>query len=64
MSYDDLCAEQGIDGDDMIAERAQTIKRFEEAGVPLPTWAGIMPGGDAAGSGTPASQTIQDPEAR
>ncbi|WP_233420137.1 phage portal protein, partial [Sphingomonas paucimobilis] len=64
MSYDDLCAEQGIDGDDMIAERAQTIKRFKEAGVPLPTWAGIMPGGDTAGSGTPAGQTIQDPEAR
>lgn len=55
MSYDDLCAEQGIDGDDMIAERKHTIDRFKEAGVPLPTWAGIMPG-------TEAEKTITDPE--
>lgn len=41
MDYDELCAEQGIDGDDMIEMRAQTIKRFKEAGVPLPTWSGV-----------------------
>ena len=63
MDYDDLCAEQGIDGDDMIEMRAQTIKRFQNAGVPLPSWAGIMPGGEAMASPTPATQTITDPEA-
>jgi lambda family phage portal protein len=57
MDYDELCAEQGIDGDDMIAMRAQTIKRFKDAGVPLPTWAGIAPGESA-------SKSITDPEAQ
>lgn len=57
MDYDELCAEQGIDGDDMIAMRAQTIKRFREAGVPIPSWAGI---GLAPQD---AQSTIQDPQA-
>jgi lambda family phage portal protein len=61
MDYDELCAEQGIDGDDMIEMRAQTIKRFKAAGVPLPSWAGIMPNGEAQKT---ATETITDPEAQ
>ncbi len=64
MDYDELCAEQGIDGDDMIAARAQTLKRFKDAGVPLPSWAGIMPNGEAQKSQTGATETIKDPEAQ
>ena len=63
MDYDQLCAEQGIDGDEMIEMRAQTIRRFRDAKVPLPSWAGIMPGGEAQKSAGTASETIADPEA-
>jgi lambda family phage portal protein len=56
MDYDELCAEQGVDGDDMILARKHTIKRFEDAGVPLPSWATIAPGDSA-------SKSITDPEA-
>lgn len=58
MDYDELCAEQGIDADDMIAARKHTIRRFQEAGIPLPTWSGLNPQGE------PASKTITDPEAK
>lgn len=61
MDYDELCAEQGIDGDDMILARAQTLQRFKDAGLVPPTWAGIAPG--EASSRPPASQSITDPEA-
>lgn len=58
MDYEQLCAEQGIDADDMIAARKATIRRFAEAGIPLPTWSGMNPQGE------PANKTIQDPEAQ
>lgn len=58
MDYDTLCAEQGLDADDMIAARKHTIRRFEEAGIPLPTWSGMNPQGE------PASRTITDPEVK
>lgn len=57
MDYDDICAEQGIDGDDMIEARAQTIKRFKDAGLAPPSWASIAPG-------QPAERQITDPEAK
>ena len=57
MDYDELCAEQGFDGDDMIIARKHTIRRFEEAGIPLPTWSGMNPMGE------PAEKTITDPGA-
>jgi lambda family phage portal protein len=56
MDYDELCAQQGVDGDDMILARKHTIARFEEAGVPLPSWATIQPADNA-------QKTITDPEA-
>lgn len=56
MDYDELCAEQGFDGDDMIAARANVIRRFKAAGVPLPNWSNMNPMGE------PASRTITDPE--
>jgi lambda family phage portal protein len=58
MDYDELCAEQGIDADDMIAARKHTIRRFQEAGIPLPTWSGMNPMGE------PAGKTITDPEVK
>lgn len=39
MDYDEICAEQGVDGDDMIAARKNTIKRFKDAGLDPPSWA-------------------------
>ncbi|MDH4745833.1 phage portal protein [Sphingomonas sp. CBMAI 2297] len=57
MDYEELCAEQGLDAADMIAARKHTIRRFEEAGIPLPTWSGMNPQGE------PANRTIKDPEA-
>lgn len=58
MDYDELCAEQGFDGDDMIIARKHTIRRFQEAGIPLPTWSGMNPQGE------PASKTTTDPEVK
>lgn len=58
MDYDELCAEQGFDGDDMITARKHTIRRFEEAGIPLPTWSGMNPQGE------PAAKSITDPEVK
>ncbi len=58
MDYDEICAEQGVDGDDMIAGRAQTIKRFRDAGLEPPSWAGM------GLNDVPANQTIKDPEAQ
>lgn len=58
MDYDVLCEEQGFDGDDMIIARKHTIRRFKEAGIPLPTWSGMNPMGE------PASKTVVDPEAK
>jgi lambda family phage portal protein len=58
MDYDQLCAEQGLDADDMIAARKHTIRRFKDAGIPVPTWSGMNPMGE------PASKTIADPEAQ
>lgn len=63
MDYDELCAEQGIDGDDMIAQRAQTLKRFKDAGLQPPSWAGLGLGDTKGGQGAvPAQKTITDPE--
>lgn len=56
MDFDELCAEQGMDADEMIASRKHVIRRFEDAGIPLPTWSGMNPMGE------PASKTIIDPE--
>lgn len=57
MDYDEICAEQGLDGDDMILARKHTIQRFKDAGLEPPTWATVAPGQQ------PAERTIQDPGA-
>lgn len=57
MDYDEICAEQGFDGDDMISARANIMRRFKDAGVPLPNWSNMNPMGE------PAQRTIADPEA-
>jgi lambda family phage portal protein len=58
MDFDEICAEQGIDGDDMIIARKHTLERFKEAGLEPPSWAQVNQGGEAQ----PANRTIQDPE--
>lgn len=58
MDYDEICAEQGVDGDDMIQARKQTIARFREAGLEPPSWAAM------GLNDVPAQQTVQDPEVK
>lgn len=58
MDYDEICAEQGVDGDDMIQARKQTIARFREAGLEPPSWAAM------GLKDVPAQQTVQDPEVK
>lgn len=56
MDYDEICAEQGVDGDDMILARKNTIRRFREAGLEPPSWAGM------GLNEVPANKTIEDPQ--
>lgn len=58
MDYDEICAEQGVDGDDMIQARKNTIARFREAGLEPPSWAAM------GLNDVPANKTIADPEAQ
>jgi len=56
-SFDRVCIEQGEDPDEMVEARVHDIKRFTDAGIPVPTWAGLNPNGE------PAQKTIDDPKA-
>lgn len=38
MDFDQICAEQGVEADDMIAARAKLKERFIAAGAELPAW--------------------------
>ena len=38
MDFDQICAEQGVEADDMIAARAKVKERFLAAGAELPEW--------------------------
>lgn len=58
MDYDEICAEQGVDGDDMIEARKHTIKRFKDAGLEPPSWAAM------GLQDVPAGQQITDPEVK
>lgn len=60
MSYDQVCAEQGEDPDEMVEARAHDIQRFKDAGIPPPTWASMNPMGEPASA--PAQRSIRDPE--
>lgn len=51
------CMEQGLDYEEVLEQRRREIEKFEELGIPLPTWAGMQVPGY-----TPASQTITKPE--
>lgn len=54
MDYDELCAEQGVDGDDMILARKHAIERFREARLEPPSWAGL-------GLGRPTERREEQP---
>lgn len=58
MDYDEICAEQGVDGDDMIQARKQAIARFKEAGLQPPSWAAM------GLSDKPAAQPATEPEVK
>jgi len=47
------CAEQGFDWEDVLDQRRKEISRFEEMGIPVPTWAGMQT----------ASEVTRKPEA-
>ncbi len=46
------CAEQGLDYEEVLDQRAKEIKRFQALGIPVPTWAGMQT----------ATQASQKPE--
>lgn len=49
------CAEQGLDWEEVIAQRAIELRAFKEAGLPLPEWSG----GDAAQSASTPQEAPQ-----
>lgn len=44
------CAEQGLDYEEVLDQRAREIEAFKRRGIPVPTWAGMQ---------TPGAQTAQ-----
>lgn len=58
-------AEQGLDWEDVIAQRSIERKRFDELDLPHPTWMGTdMSGRDSDGDATQASQKPAKPQAQ
>jgi lambda family phage portal protein len=49
MDFDEICAEQGVEADDMITARAHLVERFNKAGAPLPSY--LLPATKAPGEG-------------
>lgn len=52
------CMEQGLDWEEVLDQRQREIEKFQELGIPVPTWAGMQVPGY-----TPASQVVTPPEA-
>lgn len=58
------CAEQGLDYEEVLDQRAREIKAFNERGIPVPTWAGVQGvQKEPQKASETAEQTIKDPEA-
>ena len=53
------CAQQGLDSEEVLEQRAYELKRFDELGIPRPAWAGqfITQGGEG-------QDTTQDPASK
>lgn len=41
-TLEDVCAEQGLDMEEVLEQRAYEIKKFDELGIPRPEWAGAV----------------------
>jgi lambda family phage portal protein len=41
-TLEDVCAEQGLDYEEVLQQRAHEIKMFDDLGIPKPEWAGQM----------------------
>ncbi|MCP1376036.1 phage portal protein [Dyella lutea] len=52
------CMEQGLDWEEVLDQRKREIEKFNELGIPVPTWAGMQVPGY-----TPASEVTKKPEA-
>jgi lambda family phage portal protein len=59
------CAEQGLDYEEVLDQRAREIEAFKERGIPVPTWAGMQPGFTPSGMLQPANaqQVTKKPDA-
>ena len=53
-TLEEECAEQGLDWEATLDQRAREIEAFKKRGIPVPTWAGMN-------AGPPASQVAEDP---
>lgn len=51
--------EQDLDYEEVLEQRAREIKKFEELGIPAPTWSGLLPYNQPA-----AEQAAQKPESQ
>lgn len=47
-TLEDECAEQGLEFEEVLEQRAYEIKRFKDLGIPLPEWAGMFTATQAA----------------
>jgi capsid protein len=39
-TLEDVCAEQGLDYEEVLEQRAHEIKMFDDLGIPRPEWSG------------------------
>jgi capsid protein len=47
-TLEDECAEQGLDYEEVLEQRAYELKRFDELKIPRPAWAGQFTATEAA----------------
>ena len=58
------CAEQGLDWEDVVAQRAIERARFKELGLPPPTWFGMPLENDGDAGATDAAKKPEKPQAQ
>ena len=57
------CMEQGLDWEEVLDQRKREIEKFNELGIPVPTWAGMQVPGYTPASAADAAQKPEKPEA-
>lgn len=48
-TLEEECADQGLDYEEVMEQRAYELGKFDELGIPRPSWAGVEPGVAGAG---------------